>query len=184
MTPGRRHDPGRRDRLVHAARRVLAREGVAAITHRKVAAEANVPLGSTTYHFRSLEELVQAAFAQHVDLLSRRFEERLAAVRGEQALVDALVASVLSDLTSDPEELALTFELYGRAARHPETKELTESWMDRAQLALAGHVDATTARVVDALLEGLMVHVSITRQARSEDELRTAFARAMDRQRG
>jgi TetR/AcrR family transcriptional regulator, regulator of biofilm formation and stress response len=57
----RRHDPGRRDRIIDAAIRVIGAEGIAGLSHRSVAGEADVPLGSTTYHFASLDELLIAA---------------------------------------------------------------------------------------------------------------------------
>ena len=75
----RRHDPDRKERIVASALDVLARDGVAGITHRAVATAADVPLGSVTYHFATLDDLVQHAFEAHVDTLASRFEARLAA---------------------------------------------------------------------------------------------------------
>jgi DNA-binding transcriptional regulator YbjK len=60
----RRHDPERRQRIIHAAIRVVGEKGLAGLSHRSAAAEADVPLGSTTYHFKSLDELMVAALRQ------------------------------------------------------------------------------------------------------------------------
>ncbi|MBH0246908.1 TetR family transcriptional regulator, partial [Streptomyces cavourensis] len=57
----RRYDPDRRTRIIDAALRVIVADGIAGLSHRSVAAEADVPLGSTTYHFGSLDELLTAA---------------------------------------------------------------------------------------------------------------------------
>lgn len=57
----RRYDPERRERIIDAAIRVVGAKGIAGLSHRSVAAEADVPLGSTTYHFASLDELLIAA---------------------------------------------------------------------------------------------------------------------------
>ncbi|WP_032796765.1 TetR/AcrR family transcriptional regulator, partial [Streptomyces sp. HCCB10043] len=57
----RRYDPERRTRIIDAALTVIAADGMAGLSHRTVAAEADVPLGSTTYHFASLDELLVAA---------------------------------------------------------------------------------------------------------------------------
>ena len=57
----RRYDPERRQRIIDAAIRVAELKGIAALSHRTVAAEADVPLGSTTYHFAGLDELLVAA---------------------------------------------------------------------------------------------------------------------------
>lgn len=54
----------RRDALIIAAARLLAREGLHSLTHRAVAAEAGLPLASTTYYFADLDELEAAAVRQ------------------------------------------------------------------------------------------------------------------------
>jgi AcrR family transcriptional regulator len=60
---------------------VIAEHGVTATTHRAIARAADVPLGSLTYHFASLTELLAAAFTQHVDTVAERFDERMRAAR-------------------------------------------------------------------------------------------------------
>jgi DNA-binding transcriptional regulator YbjK len=61
---GRRNDPSRRQRIVDATLQVVAMHGVAGTTHRRIAGEAGVPLGSVTYYFETLEQLISAAFLQ------------------------------------------------------------------------------------------------------------------------
>jgi TetR/AcrR family transcriptional regulator, regulator of biofilm formation and stress response len=50
-----------RDAIVVATVRIVAREGVAAVTHRRVAAEAGVALSSTTWHFATKAAILEAA---------------------------------------------------------------------------------------------------------------------------
>jgi len=50
-----------RDAIVAATVRIVAREGVAAVTHRRVAAEADVALSSTTWHFATKADILEAA---------------------------------------------------------------------------------------------------------------------------
>ena len=52
-----------RDAIVAATVRIVAREGVAAVTHRGVAAEADVALSSTTWHFATKADILEAALA-------------------------------------------------------------------------------------------------------------------------
>ena len=60
---GPRAEASRRTReaIVAATVRVVAHEGVAAVTHRRVAAEAGVALSSTTWHFATKADILEAA---------------------------------------------------------------------------------------------------------------------------
>src|SRR5215470_18932370 len=58
-SPQRRADKGRRAQLISAARAVMAREGVAAATTRRITEEAGLPHGSFHYWFAGKEELFE-----------------------------------------------------------------------------------------------------------------------------
>ena len=174
----RRHDPDRKERIVASALDVLARDGVAGITHRAVATAADVPLGSVTYHFATLDDLVQRAFEAHVDTLASRFETRLASCGDGDDLIECIASAITDDLAGRPNELAVTYELYGDAVRRPDIRRLTQRWMERAEDALAEHFDRTTARLVDVVVEGLMVHTSIAQQPMSKNEVRALLTMA------
>ena len=53
-----------RVKMLEAALSIMVEDGIRAVRHRAVATRAGVSLGSTTYHFASLEELIISAF-QH-----------------------------------------------------------------------------------------------------------------------
>jgi DNA-binding transcriptional regulator YbjK len=57
----------RRQQILDAAMRILIRDGVRAVRHRAVAAEAQVPLSATTYYFKDIDDLLTDAFAQYVE---------------------------------------------------------------------------------------------------------------------
>lgn len=57
----------RRQKILEAALRLIVREGVRAVRHRAVAAEAQVPLSATTYYFRDINDLITDAFALFVE---------------------------------------------------------------------------------------------------------------------
>jgi DNA-binding transcriptional regulator YbjK len=174
----RRHDPDRKERIVASALEVLARDGVAGITHRAIGTAADVPLGSITYHFATLDDIVQRAFQIHVDKLAGRFEARLASCQDGDDLIECIASAITDDLAAHPNELAVTYELYGDAVRRSETRRLTQRWMERAEDALAEHFDRTTARLVDVVVEGLMVHMSIAQQPISKNEVRKLLTMA------
>src|SRR3954452_720317 len=78
--PARRHAPDRHDRIVDAAIGVIAEHGVAGTTHRLIAAAADVPLGSLTYHFTGLDDLRAQAFARFAERMAETYEAHFADV--------------------------------------------------------------------------------------------------------
>ncbi|MBG0816485.1 TetR/AcrR family transcriptional regulator [Planomonospora sp. ID82291] len=173
----RRHDPGRRDRLIDAALAVIAERGVAATTHREIARAADVPLGSTTYHFASLEEVLIEAFTRHAEAAARLFDERLGAARDREAAIEAVIALIADDLLGSERDLVLAVELYGAAARTPALKAVTQDWMARSRRALERHFDPTTARELDALIEGLVLHSALSTDPMTREQIRHAVRR-------
>ncbi|MFB9627993.1 TetR/AcrR family transcriptional regulator [Nonomuraea helvata] len=173
----RRHDPGRRDRLIDAALTVIAERGVAATTHREIARVADVPLGSMTYHFTSLEEVLAEAFTRHADSVARAFDERLTAARNREEATEAVIALVADDLLGSQHDLVLSVELYVAAARNPALRGVTQAWMARSRQALERHFDATTARELDALIEGLVLHSALSTDPMTPEQIRHAIHR-------
>ncbi|MFC8172332.1 TetR/AcrR family transcriptional regulator [Streptomyces sp. NPDC057235] len=151
-------DPQRRERILAAVLDHIADEGVAGVSHRKVAARAGVPLGSMTYHFHGIDELLREAFTRFADHVADLFERRLNAADSPERAREA-VTDLIHELSEGPRrDLILTHELYTLAARRPEYRELTRKWMIRSRELLERHFDADTARQLDALVEGLALH--------------------------
>lgn len=63
----RRGSEQRRQNILDAAMRLIVREGVRAVRHRAVAAEAQVPLSATTYYFKDINDLITDTFTQFVE---------------------------------------------------------------------------------------------------------------------
>lgn len=57
----------RRQAILDATMRIIVRDGVRAVRHRAVAAEAAVPLSATTYYFKDIDDLITDTFAQFVE---------------------------------------------------------------------------------------------------------------------
>ncbi|QHT57853.1 TetR family transcriptional regulator [Cellulomonas sp. H30R-01] len=173
----RRHDPERRDRIVDACLEVVGEVGVAGASSRRVAAAADVPLGSITYHFDSVDALLFEAFERFTRRMSDRFEASMAAVDGVEEARQAVVDLVAVDVLTDPHELVLTHELYTLAARDPRYRRLTHAWMARSRHALERHFDPPTARLLDAMIEGLTIHRALDTEPRDCDEIELAVDR-------
>ena len=177
MGTGRRNDPTRRQRIVDATLEVIASRGVAGTTHRRIADEASVPLGSVTYYFDSLEALISAAFLQLAAQSSALFGARLEAASDRSAAVDAVVDIIAGTIWAEPRTLLLSYELYAFAARHPAMSAVMQQWMDNSRRALERFFDPLTARALDALVEGIGIHNSIDRTPLDREAIRIIVER-------
>lgn len=119
----------RRAQIVDAAAAFVLQHGIAALSHRQVAAAAEVPLGSTTYYFASLDELRAAAVERM--LIGDRERRREAMGDGLPAdvsaedlawrLIDVIIAIPRLD---EPVQVALLYERIAEAVRSPEVAEV------------------------------------------------------------
>lgn len=157
-TRPRRPDPGRRDRIIDACLDVIAEVGVAGASHRTIATAAGVPLGSMTYHFSGMQELLREAFGRFAATVADRFEQRMAAAKDFEEAKLAVVDIITVDTLGNQRDLVLTHELYTLAARDPACRDITNTWMAASRRALERHFDPLTARLLDALIEGLSIH--------------------------
>ncbi len=174
-----RRDPGRKDRIVRAAVGVLAEHGVAGTTHRLVAQAADVPLGSLTYYFSSLADLREQAFGLLAADLSARYAATFDAVSSREDLVEALTDLIEGQAGAQPGDLVLAYELYLAALRDPGLRTVTESWMRASRAVLERFVDPVTARGVDALIEGLVIHNALSTSPLGRDGIRTVVAKVV-----
>ncbi|GLQ09615.1 TetR family transcriptional regulator [Devosia yakushimensis] len=154
----RRYEPDRRNRIIATALDVIAEQGVAGTTHRRIAEAADVPLGSMTYHFASLEEVIAEAFKQLSQEISESFRITLEAARNVEEAREAVVRIICGDVWLTDRNMTLQLELYAYMARHHELKSLVADWMARSRAALETHFDAQTARALDSIIEGTTIH--------------------------
>ncbi|MEZ2390979.1 TetR/AcrR family transcriptional regulator [bacterium RCC_150] len=173
----RRFDPDRRDRIIDAALDVIAVQGVAGTSHRKIAEHAGVPLGSMTYHFVSMDELLTEAFRRFGNSIADRFDEKLAEAEDVDAARLAVVDLIHLDLLDSQRDLVLTHELYTLAARKPAFRQITRDWMARSRTALGQHFDPETCKMLDALIEGLFIHAALDTEPHDRSTAVEAVAR-------
>ncbi|GAA2399519.1 TetR/AcrR family transcriptional regulator [Actinomadura vinacea] len=91
---GRARGADKRRRLMSAAARVVHQQGVERTTIADIAAAADVPLGNVYYYFKTKDELVQAALAEHAGHLAEltgELDELPDPLQRLKALVDAWV---------------------------------------------------------------------------------------------
>lgn len=177
---GRRYDPDRRQRVIDAAIRVVGERGITGLSHRAVAAEADVPLGSTTYHFATLDDLLVAALQQQTgDWLGRveRWEHGLAP---DVSLAEALAELIGESMTGDRAWLLMEYELYLAALRHERVRPIAAECVDGLVALLRRRTgDDATARALAGLADGLMLQYLLTDRDYDKAEAQAILARAI-----
>ncbi|MFI1012157.1 TetR/AcrR family transcriptional regulator [Streptomyces sp. NPDC020965] len=175
----RRYDPERRQRIIDAALRVVGRDGIGGLSHRTAAAEADVPLGSTTYHFASLDELLIAALRQANETFA-------AAVRDSRALADpdsdlaADLARIMGEwLAAERVRVELEYELYLAALRRPVLRPVAAEWTEGVVAALSRRTDPVTARALVAVMDGICLQVLLTDAAYDQEYARDVIGRVL-----
>lgn len=125
--------------LSDAGLRLVARDGLRGLTHRAVDAEAGVPLGSTSYYFRTRDDLVTACVRRIVEL--DVFEVSAGGVAEHRVTAD-LFAQLGADLmwrwiTVDADRHLARYELLLHSRRRPELAEQLHAAADRLRAAVA-----------------------------------------------
>ncbi|MGH1549044.1 TetR/AcrR family transcriptional regulator [Leifsonia poae] len=141
----------RRTALVQAALRVVARDGVAAATTRRIVAEAGMPLASFHYVFASRDELMAELIEAAVAGEQRDLDPVLAGVPDAEAaaLRDELRAGLqhyFDGVRADPDREKAMLELTQWALREPGFEPLARRQYARYH-ELAAHAAAEAARL-------------------------------------
>jgi DNA-binding transcriptional regulator YbjK len=159
-----------REAIVAATVRIVARDGVGAVTHRRVALEAGVSLSSTTWHFASKGEILEAALRwtaqREVERVGAMADAIAAAAPGgfdPEAWGEALAAWVVAQ--TEGEERAITVALYRlqlETLGRPDAIGVHRQWgasLEQVGERVLGPAGSATpaldTRVVVAALDGL-----------------------------
>lgn len=130
-----------------------------------------------TYHFSGMDELLTEAFTRFADSVAARFERRMAAATDLESGREAVVAIIFDEVFGDSRDLVLSHELYTLAARNESFRRVTAAWMARSRAALERCFDPETARMLDALIEGLTIHRALDIESRDPDDVIRAVER-------
>ncbi|GAA2903291.1 TetR family transcriptional regulator [Pseudonocardia halophobica] len=141
----------RRRALLDATLRLVGRSGVAAVTQRAVAAEAELPPSAVLYYFASVDELLITALREVND----RYVDDLSTVESLEGLAD-LIADYAAQ---DRERTIAEYDLYLLAARRPDLRGELERW-DRALDELAQRLAPDRAELVAAAVNGLYLRAA------------------------
>jgi TetR/AcrR family transcriptional regulator, regulator of biofilm formation and stress response len=162
-----RHSP-RRLLLLQTTLRLIAEEGIDAVTHRSVAEAAGVSLGSTTYWFTSRQDMLHQALEHFARLEIEGLHERLAPLRGrslsQNRLVDEFAELLLPQLDRERWHTVAQYAFMQEASRRPELEAVCREWSQAWENELAGlfaslgtRSPELEARMFLAMLDGLLL---------------------------
>ncbi|OJZ62691.1 hypothetical protein BRW64_25445 [Mycolicibacterium diernhoferi] len=143
--------------LVEAALQIIRESGVKSVTHRKVCSYAGVALGSSTYHYENLDNLILDAFAHYVERVSVRYENHFEGATSDDDLVDAIL-TLVNAMTTDMGNAILEWELLAEAGRQDAYRELGHKWSSRARTAVERYVSPRVAHMLETIWDGSTVH--------------------------
>lgn len=158
----------RRELLLERTLELIGREGIDAVSHRRVAQHSGVPLGSTTYYFSSREDMLVQALSHFARAEIAALVERLGPLPGRdpspRRVVDELVAFLAPQVADRRWRTVAQYALFGEAARRPQlaavAREWNEAWWALLEDLLAGLGVADPrleARMFLAMLDGLLL---------------------------
>lgn len=143
--PRQERSQRRRDAIVRAAAELATENGFAAVSHRGVAERAGVPLGSTTYYFSCLDDLLGEAAAASLESWVAHGAEVIAnAGPGpyDPGPAAELVVRALLPGTDYATVLCYYEQILG-SARHPAVAEVLRSGRSRLEGMIAEALDTT-----------------------------------------
>ncbi|UOD31288.1 TetR/AcrR family transcriptional regulator [Massilia violaceinigra] len=128
---GRAHD------ILRAARSVLAAEGYAGLSMRRVAAAVGISLSNVQHYYQSKDALLEALLLYTMDLFQSKMDSISAAMAGEPRLDQFLsTCDMFLDEITDPVTHAIFFEIWALASRNAFASNLMDTMMGRERKAI------------------------------------------------
>ena len=147
----------RRDEILAATWRVIARDGIAKATIRAIAREAHCSAGILAHYFDDKADILGSALM----LSHRRVAARMAALAAGRTGLEALRIVMLEALPLDDErdlEARIEISFWGRALGNPELRTMQNAEFDRFARRLRAHL--AEAREHGELRDGLDIDLA------------------------
>ena len=168
IEPAQPRGADRRLLLLQTTLRLIATEGIDAVSHRSVAERAGVPLGSTTYWFASRQDMLRQALEYFARLELDTLRERLAGVLdrrlSRRRLVDEFTSHLVTQLGEERWSAMSQYALLNEAARQPELEQVCREWnegwrelLTEVFTSLGAPEPELEAKMFLAMLDGLLL---------------------------
>ncbi|MDT8912888.1 TetR family transcriptional regulator [Amycolatopsis sp. PS_44_ISF1] len=173
------NDPERRARIAKAAIRVVAERGIDGLTHRAVAAVAGVPLGSTTYHFATLDDLLEVALHEAAENNVRELREWEGSLAPDADFATELATLVMGYIHELYPHTVVEYDLYVAALHRPRLRPASAAWDDALIELFRSRTDAVTGRLLAGLFCGLLMQAALAEPQPEHAEIEALFRRAI-----
>jgi len=130
----------RRQQLIDAAIRVAERDGIAATTTRRIAAEAGARLATVHYCFRSKQELFEGVLTAIITELADAAQGDLRPGVDARTLLNEGLRALWLIVEKEPGKQQLTYELTHHALRQPGMQSFARWQYETSYAACAAHL--------------------------------------------
>jgi AcrR family transcriptional regulator len=135
----------RRDEILSATWRVIARNGLDRTTVRAVAKEANCSQGILSHYFDNKEDILAAALRLSHQRVRKRREEKTLGLVGLKALRVAMLEALPLDDERDL-EARIEISFWGRLLSNPALEQLQRCEVDKLRTRLERHLHEAQER--------------------------------------
>ena len=129
----------RRDEILSATGRVIARDGITGATIRAIAKEANCSRGILGHYFDDKADILGSALVHSHRRVGARMAQASAGLTGLDALRVVMLEALPLDERRDL-EAQIEISFWGRALGNPALRELQHAEFDRFAERLRGHL--------------------------------------------
>jgi len=172
------NDPDRRARIVAATITLIERSGITGVTARGVAMCAGVPVGSVSYYFTSVRELLLEAsrsiIEQRVDALERWRQDVT-----PDTVIDRLAALIHHQISADRDLTVVAYELYVLGLRDPEFRAVSQMSIPVLRSCLEDYLTPDAAAHLAAVADGFQLESLFETEPPSLDRVRAVFHAAL-----
>lgn len=160
---------GRALDILHAARSLLAAEGYAGLSMRRVAAEVGISLSNVQHYYQSKDALLEALLLYTMDLFQKKMDGISAAMTSASRIDQFLsTCDMFLEEITDPVTHAIFFELWALASRNAFASRLMDKMLARERKAIFNLIRGLNPDIGDeeymqrailmvAQIEGLML---------------------------
>ncbi|MGW8378019.1 TetR family transcriptional regulator [Streptomyces sp. ODS28] len=167
----------KREVIIDATLRIVERDGVAAITHRAVAREADIPASSVCYYYATLDDLLVAALTEASEAYIVQLRELVA--DGGDALEG--LARVIAEAGGPNRLRALAErELTLLASRRPALRPIALRWRETvAEVARHYTAEPRMVQGLVATADGMCARVLLGTEKLDVEEITAALRHAL-----